>query len=281
MPGLEKPRHWPDVAPVGEPSPLKSTDNSGSDSVRSRHADRTAGNSAPRLGGACTKGRTAVIALMRDDESDEDCLPVRRSYSAGAMTIRIPTSVLLDGLLRGADTERVTLGWLVDSLGERSFGLVMLLLALLAAMPGASAIVAPLLAILSVQMMLGHAAPAFPRRVAERSLRTERLARTLGRAVPVLRAIEGFIHPRWPTPFEATKRGVGLVVLLLGGLLLAPVPLSNIPPALVIALLAIAYLEEDGILLCVALAASALLLAIAAGAVWQAMGELGWVQGFL
>ncbi|WP_221939189.1 exopolysaccharide biosynthesis protein [Mycobacterium sp. KBS0706] len=57
--------------------------------------------------------------------------------------------------------------------------------------------------------------------------------------------------------------------------------MSNIPPTLAIALLAIAYLEEDGVLLCIALAASTLLLAIAAGAVWQAMGELGWVQGLI
>lgn len=197
------------------------------------------------------------------------------------MTARIPTSALLDGLLRDADAERVTLGWLVDKLGDRSFGLVMLLLALLGAMPGASAIVAPLLAILAVQMMLGHAGPAFPRRVAGRSVPTQGLARTLGRAVTALRAIEGFIHPRWPMPFAAAKRAVGPVVLLLGLLLLAPIPLSNVPPALAIALLAIAYLEEDGMLLCIALAAAALLLAAAAGAVWEAMSGLGWVQGFL
>nr|WP_221939188.1 exopolysaccharide biosynthesis protein [Mycobacterium sp. KBS0706] len=87
------------------------------------------------------------------------------------MTIRFPTSALLDGLLHDADAERVTLGWLVDRLGDRSFGLVMLLLALLGAMPGASAIVAPLLAILAVQMMLGHAGPGLPpaRRRAQRA----------------------------------------------------------------------------------------------------------------
>jgi len=197
------------------------------------------------------------------------------------MTDRIPTSALLDGLLREAGAERVTLAWLIDGLGDRSFGLVMLLLALLGAMPGASAIVAPLLAILAVQMMLGHGGPVFPRRVSQRSVPTRALARTLGRAVPLLRAVEGFIHPRWPMPFEATKRAVGLVVLLLGVLLLAPIPLSNVPPALTIVLLAIAYLEEDGILLCAALAISVLLLVIAAGAVWQAMSGLGWVQGFL
>ena len=73
------------------------------------------------------------------------------------------------------------------------------------------------------------------------------------RLVPVLRWLERFIRPRWATPFEATKRGVGGVVLLLSASLLAPVPLSNVPPALAIMLIAFAYLEEDGVLLCAGL----------------------------
>ncbi|HMG50269.1 MAG TPA: exopolysaccharide biosynthesis protein [Inquilinus sp.] len=201
-------------------------------------------------------------------------------YPGRAMATRIPTSALLDDLLRDARTDRVTLGWLVHALGDRSFGLVMLLLALLGVMPGASGVVGPLLGILAVQMLLGRAGPVFPAAVARRSFPTQGLARTLGRAVPVLRRIEGFIHPRWPVPFAALKRGVGVLVLLLGALLLAPIPLSNIPPALAVVLIAIAYLEEDGLLLCVALAVAVLMLAVAAGAVWQAMGELGWVRGF-
>jgi hypothetical protein len=195
------------------------------------------------------------------------------------MATRIPTSDLLDGLLREAPAERVTLGWLVARLGDRSFGLIMLLLALLGVMPGASGLVGPLLGILAVQMMLGHAGPVFPGRVAARSVRTQGLARTLGRAVPVLRTVEGFIHPRWAAAFEAGRRGVGVVVLLLGAMLLAPIPLSNVPPALAIVLIAVAYLEEDGLLLCLALAVAALMLAVAAGAMWQAMSGLGWVQG--
>jgi hypothetical protein len=75
----------------------------------------------------------------------------------------------------------------------------------------------------------------------------------IGRVVPVLRYLERVIHPRWLTPFEATKRVVGGVVLLLGVSLLAPIPLSNVPPALLIVLIAFAYLEEDGLLLCAAL----------------------------
>jgi hypothetical protein len=64
--------------------------------------------------------------------------------------------------------------------------------------------------------------------------------------------MEVFIHPRWPTPFQATKRLVGLTILLLAVTLIAPFPF-NIIPTLVIMLISFAYLEEDGILLCISM----------------------------
>ena len=99
--------------------------------------------------------------------------------------------------------------------------------------------------------------------------------------MPVLRWLERFIRPRWATPFEATKRGVGGVVLLLAASLLAPVPLSNVPPALAIVLIAFAYREEDGVLLSAALGTALVMLAAAATFVWEAMGAAGWVPGLL
>jgi hypothetical protein len=51
----------------------------------------------------------------------------------------------------------------------------------------------------------------------------------------VLRYLEKVIHPRWPTPLEATKRLVGIVVVILNTtLVFTPIPLSNVVPALVI-----------------------------------------------
>jgi len=47
-----------------------------------------------------------------------------------------------------------------------------------------------------------------------------------------------FIRPRWRTPFETTKRVVGVTLLLLGATLVAPIPFSNIIPAIAIALVA-------------------------------------------
>jgi hypothetical protein len=160
------------------------------------------------------------------------------------MTKRPPTSVVLDDMLSATPAEHITLDWLMGRLGDRSFGIVLLLLALLGLLPGVSAVVGVLLMVPATQMILARRGPVFPRRVATRRFEVRRLARVVRRIVPVLRWLERSIRPRWATPFEATKRLVGGVVLLLGASLLAPVPLSNVPPALAIALIAFAYLEE-------------------------------------
>jgi hypothetical protein len=87
------------------------------------------------------------------------------------------------------------------------------------------------------------------------------------------------IHPRWPTPLEATKRLVGTVVVILNAtLVFTPIPLSNVVPALVIALISLAYLEEDGLLLSIALLAAAIVLAIELAAVWETVLGAEWIS---
>lgn len=158
----------------------------------------------------------------------------------------VPTSVVLQRLHDAVPTDHFTLGWLMGSLRRRSFGLIMLLLAIVAVAPGISSIAGLLLMIPAFQMIAGREAPVFPSRIATRPLPTRHLAALVQHAVPVLRYIESMIHPRWHTPFGATKRVVGAIVAILNVVLaFSPVPLSNVVPALVIALISLAYLEED------------------------------------
>jgi len=129
-----------------------------------------------------------------------------------------------------------------------------------------------LLLILAAQMGAGRHGPVFPRRIATYPLPTRYLERMGRQAIQVLKYLERVVTPRWPTPFGATKRVIGIGVLLLTSLvLLAPLPLTNVPPAADVALIALAYIEEDGVLLAVALFVALILLALAAAAVWGAM----------
>jgi hypothetical protein len=184
---------------------------------------------------------------------------------------RVPTSLVLEQLLRDAPADYVTLDWLIDSLRERSFGIVMFLIALVGLVPGASPFIGVLLFIPAIQMMLARPAPVLPRVIAARRLSSPRFARLVARINPTLKRLETVVHPRWHTPFESTKRLIGFVILLLGATLLAPIPFSHVIPLLVIMMLAFAFLEQDGLVLCIALAAAAASLAITGAAVWGAI----------
>lgn len=190
----------------------------------------------------------------------------------------IPTSVHLARLLDYADGARVTVGWLMERLGERSFGLTLFLLALLAFIPGIASVSGILIVWPAVQMLLGHDAAVLPGFVARRELRVGRLSRAIRFATPKLEWVERLIRPRWPTPFRATKRLTGLVMLLLGLTMILPVPLGQLLPALVVMLLALAYLEEDGIALMVALVAALVSIAITTATVWGTIETIGWID---
>jgi hypothetical protein len=165
-------------------------------------------------------------------------------------------------------------------LRERSFGITMLLLAIVAIGPGVSLIAGLLLIFLASQMIAGQPAPIFPRFIYERSLPTRHLSALVRRAVPVLRYLEKFVHPRWPTPIQATKRFVGVVILVLGlTVAFIPIPFSNVLPAFAIAVTSLAYIEEDGLLLSIALLLGIAVMAMTAGAVWQMALGAGWIAG--
>ena len=73
------------------------------------------------------------------------------------------TSILLQRLHDEMPADRFTLGWLMHSLHKRSFGIIMLLLALVAIAPGLSILAGLLLMIPAFQMIMGNPVPVFPR----------------------------------------------------------------------------------------------------------------------
>jgi hypothetical protein len=192
----------------------------------------------------------------------------------------VAASVVLQRLHDEVPTEHFTLGWLMHSLHKRSFGIIMLLIALVAIAPGLSILAGLLLMIPAFQMIAGKPAPAFPRRIATRPLPTRHFVAVVQRSIPVLRYLEKMVHPRWHTPPETTKRLVGAVVVMLSAtLVFIPIPLSNVVPALVIALISLAYLEEDGVLLSIAVLAAFIVLTVATAVVWEMAVGAKWIIG--
>jgi hypothetical protein len=196
-----------------------------------------------------------------------------------ASQAHVPTSVRLARMLDRAEEEAVvSIAWLMAQLGRRSFGLTLLIMAVLGFLPGVSTVAGLLVAWLAVQMMLGHEAAVLPRLVARRSIAVERLARVIGIAAPWLAWLERLVRPRWPLLFQTTERLTGIMMLLLGLSMLLPVPFSQIVPAPVIMLLALAYLEEDGIALLVALIAALAALSITAATLWGTVETIDWLD---
>jgi hypothetical protein len=212
-------------------------------------------------------GRCAQSALRADQK-------VGKLYVKSTPSPDTPVLVLASGILQRlrdeAPKDHFTLGWLMGTLHKRSFGVIMLLCAVVAVAPGISIVSGLLLMVTAIQMIEGRPAPVFPVGIAARPLPARHLANVLQRSLPVLRYLERVAHPRWPTPHEATKRVVGVAVFILGiALVFTPLPLSNIPPALAIALISLAYLEEDGMLLSVGLLVAVVVMALQGFAVWE------------
>jgi hypothetical protein len=179
---------------------------------------------------------------------------------------RTPSSRVLEDLLRQAPPDQFTLGWVLSTLHQRSFGVVILFLGVLATAPIGSSVPGIMLTAVAVQMIAGIREPIFPRFITNRWLPTQYLFRLGHRAIPVLRYLERVVHPRWPRAFDVARRFVGIVVLLLTAALL--LTSDSLHPAVLIILIALAYIEEDGLLLCLAFLAAFILIGIESVAVW-------------
>jgi len=190
----------------------------------------------------------------------------------------VPTSVVLQDLSDRVPVDRFTIGWLLERLSRHAFGIVILLLALVGMVPGVCVLAAILLLVPAVEMIAGRVAPTFPRGLADRPFPTRYLTNAVRRANPVLRHVEKAIHPRWHIPTQIKNRIVGVVVILMAVLLVAPVPMIQVFPASVIATIALAYIEDDGLLLAIGLAGAAAMTAVALLAVWEIVLGAGWIS---
>lgn len=163
---------------------------------------------------------------------------------------RMRTSRILRQIADNPAHERISIRLLLEALADRAIGAMMLVFALPNVMPtppGTSAILGMPLVFLAAQLTFGMK-PWLPALIADRSLARADFARIIDKAHPWLTWAERLLKVRLSTlsepPFEYF---VGLLCLILAIVLLLPVPLGNMLPALSICIFSLGILGRDGL----------------------------------
>jgi hypothetical protein len=192
----------------------------------------------------------------------------------GTSAAGLALSQLLQGLAQQPGRDRISVRDLIDALGDRALGALLFLFAfpnVLPMPPGTSALLGTPLVILAAQLMVGRG-PWLPRVLSARSMSHADFAALVRRITPWLERGERMLRPRFSwlalPPLEFV---IGAVCLLLAIVVMLPIPLGNILPALAISLLALAVVERDGLWVVAGLALGVVAASVVSGVVFAAI----------
>ncbi len=180
-------------------------------------------------------------------------------------------SDILLGIANDEERERIAIGDLVNAMRERAFGPLMFIFALpnvLPTPPGTSAVLGAPLVFLAAQLAFGLN-PWLPRVIAERSIARNDFAGFINKAAPWLAKAESLLRPRLGRlAHPPAEYAVGFVCLVLAAVLVLPIPLGNMLPALAICILSLGILERDGLWIVAGTALAFASLGIVWGVIW-------------
>lgn len=178
---------------------------------------------------------------------------------------RTRTSDVILSLMERAEEGDLTLRNLIGRFGDRTFGILMVLLAVFTVIPFISFLSGALIVSLGLQMALGRKVAWLPRFVLDKVLPADKVIYALRLFEPKVRAIEDYVRPRWRfTEAPIIDRSIGVIIFVLGLIILLPLPFANLLPALVLMVLGVGLTERDGLLQFVTCMISLLLMLIMA-----------------
>lgn len=185
------------------------------------------------------------------------------------------TSEVLSDLASGA-TQRVSFGEIVRGLRHRAFGFAALVFALpccLPMIPGIPTICGLALVIVALSLITARRRLWLPRFIAAKTVERADLRRLVARALPHLLKLERFSRPRLAIVTERVgKILIGLVLLVLGAIMILPIPfVGNIPPGIAATILAVGLVERDGVVVLAGFVAALAAVAIASAATGAAV----------
>lgn len=185
---------------------------------------------------------------------------------------------LLDEALETIKTPKIPMGYFVDTLHERGFGILVFLFALPMAIPlpvppGVNLLFSTPLLFLTFQIMIGAKAPWLPQKIRNKTLKRSSIEDIINKSKPWLCRFSFLIRPR----LAFMTRGLWSNFIGLSGLLFAlcisvPIPMTNTVPSFAVLLMAVGILMRDGL---------AVIGGIIIGFLWIALLATVGITGFI
>lgn len=172
----------------------------------------------------------------------------------------------LEGLLGELDKAaksngpKISVGEIIDTIGRRSFGPLLLLAGILgmtpvAAIPTAPSIIAVITILISIQLLFGRDAIWIPRFIQKLSVKAERLTKTVKVTQKPAHFVDKLVKPRLQGLTRPMADRVVALVCILVAICVPPLellPFAAFIPSLAIATFGLGLIARDGLLVLIA-----------------------------
>jgi hypothetical protein len=169
---------------------------------------------------------------------------------------------LLRSLVLNTEGEEVTVRELIDAIGRRAYGPVLLLLGFIAVspltiIPGANWFVCTVVLIFSLQIVIGRKTPWLPKSALDFRFKREHLVQGARGAEKSAHMVDALVRPRLVFLTEAPFVQLVGLVCVAAALITYPlglIPLGPLLPSLAVLLLGLALTARDGVVVLLAVA---------------------------
>ena len=168
-----------------------------------------------------------------------------------------PLEDILNRAREAAQGEQVDLKDLVQALGDRAFGTVMILCSLflmtpIGMIPGLPAAFGLIVIVFALQFLFRREYPWMPEFLRKVEITDVVLEKTEKRVSPILRKIDNVIHTRLPWVTSGPMQALTALLAIILSITLVPlgmVPFGVVAPAFIIGLLGLGITARDGVLI--------------------------------
>jgi hypothetical protein len=163
------------------------------------------------------------------------------------------TSAILHSISDQCTDGKISIRDFTAMMGDRAFALIILVFSLpnslpIPGIPGFSTITGLPILFISLQMLLGRDVIWLPKWVANKQFNMQTIKKVLNKAIPYVIKLEKYLKPRWSLVLSPIGEClVGFCIAMLTLLLVLPIPGGNFLPGLSITILALSFLEKDGL----------------------------------